>query len=445
MTVRLLNGHTISEGSRDDDGHRTFTVSRLVEAEIVPGAVPGPAEVMACPGLPTMGSSYLVDNDFDLWAFCYPHLKVTPFGAKRGHPVQFWEVEQKFSTKPLKRCQDTTIENPLLEPMKVSGSFQKYTKEANKSYLGRHFKSSSHETIKGAGAEFDRNRPTVRIEQNVAVLDLHIFSQMIDCVNDEPLWGLAKRCIKLSQPAWSRSLWGTCNFYYTRIFDFDIDYNTFDRKVPDEGTKVLHGHWRFGKKHKGVDEFKLEFMGETTPGLDNSCSASDVQSALIALTTIGSGNVSCTGGPLPDTPIQIEFINALANLNVDLITVDNRNLHSLERTQFGSVSSNEIQLLSAITNAWILDDIDGSPPDPDNPAHFDRYKDRNGENARVLLNGYGLPAETAVLTGTGTGTVVGTGSGTGTGTGKFSREAAEVLLDYYEEANFLLLGIPTSF
>ena len=107
--------------------------------------------------------------------------------------------------------------------------------------------------------------------------------------------------------------------------------------------------------------------------------------------------------------------------------------------------SNEIQLLSAITNAWILDDIDGSPPDPDNPAHFDRYKDRNGENARVLLNGYGLPAETAVLTGTGTGTVVGTGSGTGTGTGKFSREAAEVLLDYYEEANFLLLGIPTSF
>lgn len=41
---------------------------------------------------------------------------------------------------------------------------------------------------------------------------------------------------------------------------------------------------------------------------------------------------------------------------------------------------------------WVLEHIDGADPDPGNPAHFIRFKDRHGENARVILNGAGLPA-----------------------------------------------------
>lgn len=50
---------------------------------------------------------------------------------------------------------------------------------------------------------------------------------------------------------------------------------------------------------------------------------------------------------------------------------------------------------------WVLDDIGGSPPDPDNPQHFDRAKDRNGENIKVVLNGSGSPVgahETGTIT-----------------------------------------------
>jgi hypothetical protein len=39
------------------------------------------------------------------------------------------------------------------------------------------------------------------------------------------------------------------------------------------------------------------------------------------------------------------------------------------------------------------------PPDPYNPQHYSRFKDRNGEPCRVVLNGHGLPA--GVLTGGG--------------------------------------------
>lgn len=42
--------------------------------------------------------------------------------------------------------------------------------------------------------------------------------------------------------------------------------------------------------------------------------------------------------------------------------------------------------------SWILDDIDGMPPDPDNPSHFIRYQDRHGNVTSVVLDGEGKPA-----------------------------------------------------
>jgi hypothetical protein len=56
-------------------------------------------------------------------------------------------------------------------------------------------------------------------------------------------------------------------------------------------------------------------------------------------------------------------------------------------------------------------------PDSTNPQHFIRYKDRNGENARVLLDGAGIPIED--------------------GATPVYRD-----VEYYPESNFLLLGIP---
>ncbi len=55
----------------------------------------------------------------------------------------------------------------------------------------------------------------------------------------------------------------------------------------------------------------------------------------------------------------------------------------------------------AATGEWVLDDIAGSPPDPTNPLHFKQYKDRAGENTRVILDGYGKPyIPPNLLTGT---------------------------------------------
>lgn len=225
---------------RDEEGHRTYRLTTLVRTT---STEDGPQTVMNTPGLPVVGSLWTFGNDLDPWAFCYPSMRVTVHQEKKGHPNKEWEVEQIFSTRPLNRCQDTTIDDPLLEPDKISGNFVKYTREAKQDNTGELVDSSSNEPFRGPQAEIDANRPTVRIAQNIGSLGLEVFSEMVDTVNDDSLWGLSARKIKLSNVSWERKLYGLCTFYYTRIFEFDVNFKTFDLKVPDEGTKVLAGNW----------------------------------------------------------------------------------------------------------------------------------------------------------------------------------------------------------
>jgi hypothetical protein len=57
--------------------------------------------------------------------------------------------------------------------------------------------------------------------------------------------------------------------------------------------------------------FSLTFGGQSTI-LAYNAAASAVQAALQALSSIGSGNVTCTGGPLPGTPVACTFAGTKA-------------------------------------------------------------------------------------------------------------------------------------
>jgi hypothetical protein len=89
---------------------------------------------------------------------------------------------------------------------------------------------------------------------------------------------------------------------------------------------------------------------------------------------------------------------------------------------------------------WVLDNLPCGPPDPNNQQHFIRYKDRNGENTRVILNGAGVPAN---------GNIPGAPLGPGQSPSDPSRDPTgppgQHLIEYYPESNFLLLGIPAAF
>jgi hypothetical protein len=58
----------------------------------------------------------------------------------------------------------------------------------------------------------------------------------------------------------------------------------------------------------------------TSAAIAWNATAAQVKTALEAMSTIGVGNVLCTGGPLPGTPVDWEFVGALAVQPVTTMT-----------------------------------------------------------------------------------------------------------------------------
>lgn len=284
----LIPGQRTWRGRRSREGHRTYSIKYLVECN----PLEGPSSVLQTPGLPAPGSVWRFDHDLDVWATCKLEAEAAIHEEREGDPATIWSVTQTFSTESDgKRCRDQQIEDPLLEPAKISGSFVKYNEEARYNRFGNPIVTSSFEIIRGPQVEFEKNRLTVRIEQNVASLyqAVALPAQMMDNVNSAPLWGLPKRTIKLSNGTFEKKFYGFCYSYYTRVLDFSVDFNTFDRDLLDEGTKALNGHW--GR-----------------------------------------------------------------------------------------------------TGEWVLDNVNLVAPNRMNPQHYNQFKDRNGENCRVVLDGAGEPS-----------------------------------------------------
>jgi hypothetical protein len=237
-------------GNRDAEGHRTYWIKWLVKAD---DANDGPATVLETPGLFLPGAVWDIGNDYDPWAWCRPEMELAQVVENERN--YHWTVKQTFSTKltgfQYNRCQDVRIEDPLLEPQKVSGSFNNTHFEATFDRFDNPIRSSSWELLRGNNVEFDRTKATVKISQNVPILGLDVFSAMINTLNDRPLWGMSERKIKLANVGWERTFYGFCNIFYRRDLEFEIDPLGHDRDILDEGNKALNGHWGTGAEGEG--------------------------------------------------------------------------------------------------------------------------------------------------------------------------------------------------
>lgn len=222
---------------RDEEGYRVHSISFKVKSDDLDDL---PRDLLATTGLPQTGDAWNFGNDSDAWSFCYPNVKATPL-----HPEEeagyWWRFDYKFSNKPLKRCQTSSIEDPLLEPQKIGGSFVRYMKEAKKDRNGKAILSSSHERIQGI--QQNAGRHNVIVEQNVSSLGLATVAALENHLNDATLWGVSARRVLFASWSWERKLYGICTYYYTRRFEFEVRHNpddTFDMDdVPDMGFREL--------------------------------------------------------------------------------------------------------------------------------------------------------------------------------------------------------------
>lgn len=72
--------------------------------------------------------------------------------------------------------------------------------------------------------------------------------------------------------------------------------------------------------------YTLTYSGQTTGPIVYNATATQVRTALAALSNIGSGNVACTGGPHPGTPVAVTFTGVLAGTDVAQMTASSAGL-----------------------------------------------------------------------------------------------------------------------
>lgn len=83
-----------------------------------------------------------------------------------------------------------------------------------------------------------------------------------------------------------------------------------------------------------------------TYGLPYNATATQVQTALNSLPSMGGANVLCSGGPLPAQPIQVEFVNALSDSRVQTLQINATSVAGVN--VFGT--ANSAQQLTDIAN-----------------------------------------------------------------------------------------------
>ena len=237
MTVRLV-GLKNQSMSRDDEGHRTYELTHHYRTD---DPLDGPETVLQLVNaVHPVGSAYLDGNDYDPWAFRTPELSVSPHrDVQEGDHILDWIVTSKFTTKPMSRCNDTTIDNPLLEPVSISGDFVHVSREMKRDRKGKPLLHINGEPMIGPEVEEKISYPALTLSFNSAVFPLAAINLLINKVNDAPLWGLPKRCIRFTDCKWERVLYGVCFYYFKLSYSFETNLETFDKFIPAVGFKTL--------------------------------------------------------------------------------------------------------------------------------------------------------------------------------------------------------------
>ncbi len=94
-------------------------------------------------------------------------------------------------------------------------------------------------------------------------------------------------------------------------FTFVAGYGLTNPLVQSYGGPPSQTLMIYGQPTGGT--FTLNFNGSTTSSLNYNATAAQVQTALQALASIGSGNLLASGGPLPTLPIFLTWSGALMN------------------------------------------------------------------------------------------------------------------------------------
>ena len=232
MATTIIGGQPCDWSlSTDEEGYRDYSVLWNVQTD---GPLYGPDYALAAPGLPMPGSSLSIGNTVDPWVFY--QRKGSAKLKSREQRRDVYLVETVFTNRPTKRCGSSSFEDPLMEPHRVRGGADSFTREATRDKDGDPLLTPCYERFRGPAVQIEDGWPTIELEQNVSWINLAFLAQYRHSVNNATWWGQATRTIKCKGFTWERVLYGTCYFYFRVTTQFQLNADTWDVEVLNEGN-----------------------------------------------------------------------------------------------------------------------------------------------------------------------------------------------------------------
>jgi hypothetical protein len=246
-----------------EEGDEIYTLSWRVNTTSL---TDGPDVAWTAAGLPYPGASLNVGGTTNPWAFFQG--KGSAKLQKQDANRKLWNLTTVFSTKPIKRCSASRVDDPLLEPPNVKGSFSQVMEEALADKDGNPIQNTVKQRYTGSIVQTPKSRPVVELEMNVAWINLAWLAEYADTVNSNVQWGQAVRTIKCTVGPWERVLYGSCYYYFVVRFTFELKTDKWDLHLPNIASRerVLDSDpWEY-KSYKLADEENSKGFVDATSG-----------------------------------------------------------------------------------------------------------------------------------------------------------------------------------
>lgn len=220
------------EGNLNEKNENSYTTKWLVVADYAMG----PIEAITLVGV-NLYDNYNVTTEFDTIALCKERNAVPVPDSNGFVDLKQWEVTLNYGRV------DYSVDNPLLEPVKVSINFSTTDEPVDYDIYGSPIMNTAGEPFAEAVTKLTPSS-TITFERNEADYNALISYYYVGTVNLYPWKGIPKGCALMTARTATQNFNQNIGFYWTVGYDFSVDLNGYKKSVLNQGlrqVKVING------------------------------------------------------------------------------------------------------------------------------------------------------------------------------------------------------------
>lgn len=222
-----------AEGGYAEDLSRTYTARWRV---VTNSRNDGPRTILSAAGLPKYGDPFAFGSDTDSNATVRSaSASLESVDATlRSYIVTLQYSSRGGSADP----QDNASDDPTDWGWKISGDADVFMKAPETDIDGRALVNLVEEPFV---VEIEDPQPTLILEKNTKTISLTQWAQAQKKVNQNDIWGLPKRTVKLKKWAFAFAYTGPNQAYVQNRFEVGVNFSGFFFKPPNQGRRQKVG------------------------------------------------------------------------------------------------------------------------------------------------------------------------------------------------------------